>query len=54
MGSGNVIELAGPADEALSLAADLRRDGWTVFIRSTRLDARCDVIWCLELERKAG
>jgi hypothetical protein len=50
----NVIEVAGPASEALSRAAELRREGWTVFVRSTRLDASCEVVWCLELERKAG
>ena len=52
--AGSVIEVAGPASEALSRAAELRREGWTVFVRSTRLDASCEVVWCLELERKAG
>jgi hypothetical protein len=53
MGSDTVIEVAGPASEALARATELRREGWTVFVRSTRLDASCDVVWCLELERKA-
>ena len=54
MGSGTIIEVAGPASEALSRAAELRSEGWTVFVRSTRIDASCDVVWCLELQRKAG
>ena len=54
MGSGSVIEVAGPASEALTRAAELRSEGWTVFVRSTRLNSSCDVVWCLELERKAG
>jgi hypothetical protein len=54
MTSGNVIEVAGPASEALARAAELRKEGWTVYVRSTRLNAQCDVVWCLELERKAG
>ncbi|MDX6197421.1 MAG: hypothetical protein QOJ79_572 [Actinomycetota bacterium] len=54
MGSGSVIEVAGPAAEALARAAELRREGWSVFVRSTRLDASCDIVWCLELERKAA
>jgi hypothetical protein len=54
MSSGSVIEVAGPASEALSRAAELRADGWTVLVRSTRLNASCDVVWCLEVERNAG
>ena len=54
MSSGSVIEVAGPASEALARAAELRREGWTVFVRSTRLNASCDVGWCLEVERKAS
>jgi hypothetical protein len=54
MSSGSVIEVAGPASEALSRAAELRADGWTVSVRSTRLNASCDVVWCLEVERNAG
>jgi hypothetical protein len=52
--NGSVIEVAGPASEALSRAAQLRSEGWTVFVRSTRLNASCDVVWCLEVERDAG
>ena len=54
MGSGSVIEVAGPASEALSRAAELRNEGWTVFVRSTRLNSSCAVVWCLELERRAS
>lgn len=49
-----MIEVAGPASEALTRAAELRNEGWDVFIRSTRLNASCDVVWCLELARKAS
>ena len=54
MTASSVIEVAGPASEALSRAAELRKEGWTVFVRGTRLNASCDVVWCLEVERKAS
>jgi hypothetical protein len=54
VGNGSVIEVAGPASEALSRAAQLRSEGWTVCVRGTRLNASCDIVWRLEVERDAG
>jgi hypothetical protein len=52
--STSVIEVAGPASAALHRAAELRRHGWTVSIRGTRLSPTCEVVWCLELERDSA
>jgi len=48
-----VLEVAGSAEQALARAADLRAQGWTVFVRSTRLTERCEFVWTLEVYRPA-
>jgi hypothetical protein len=47
----SVIEVAGPASEALARAAELRRQGWRVAVRGTRLTPTCEVVWSLEVGR---
>jgi hypothetical protein len=51
--NGSVIEVAGPASVALSRAAELRSQGWTVAVVSTRLTATCEVVWSLEVARES-
>jgi hypothetical protein len=52
--TASVIEVAGSAQAALARAADLREQGWTVTVRGSRLTARCEVIWSLEVDRIAS
>jgi hypothetical protein len=52
MGEANLIEVAGPAQDVLARAAELRAQGWTVHVRETRLTKSCEVIWTLEVDRE--
>jgi hypothetical protein len=54
VGTASIIEVAGSAQAALARAAELREQGWTVTVRSSRLTATCEVVWALEVDRLAG
>jgi hypothetical protein len=49
MTSASLIEVAGPAAAALSRATELRRQGWDVAVRGTRLTPAGEVVWSLEV-----
>jgi hypothetical protein len=54
MTSASVIEVAGSSAALLAKTAELRRQGWTVAVRGTRLTPTCEIVWSLEVEREAG
>jgi hypothetical protein len=53
MTSASVIEVAGSSAALLAKTAELRRQGWTVTVRGTRLTPACEVVWSLEVERRS-
>lgn len=53
MDDPRVLEVAGSAEEALARAADLRQQGWAVFVRNTRFTEQFQLVWTLEIHRPA-